>query len=196
MRATARRLGVHASTVSRELARNRTVRTGAYQPERAERLAWQRQRRPKVSRVGADLVLRAEVQRLLNKRCSPEQVSGRLRVLYPDNQAMRISHESIYQSLYVYPRGELRRELKACLRSGRALRQRRGRRQERGRIGNAVSIHDRPEEVEGRQVPGHHERDLIKGTVASNSAVGTIVERTTGAGASTTCTTHHPTAMT
>ena len=180
MPATAQRLGVHASTVSRELARNRNVQTGVYQPERAERLAWQRQRRPQVSRIGADPVLRAEVQRLLNKRCSPEQVSGRLRVLYPDNQAMRISHESIYQSLYVYPRGELRRELKACLRSGRSLRQRRGRRQERGRIGNAVSIHDRPEEVEGRQIPGHHEGDLIKGTVASNSAVGTIVERTTG----------------
>ncbi len=180
MRETARRLGVHASTVSRELARNTDVRTGAYQPERAERLAWERQRRPKVSRVGADPGLRAEVQRLLDKRCSPEQVSGRLKVLYPEDEDMQISHESIYQSLFVYPRGELRRELKACLRSGRAVRQRRGRREERGRIRGAVSIHDRPAEVEGRLVPGHHEGDLIKGTVASNSAVGTIVERTTG----------------
>jgi IS30 family transposase len=181
MRATAARLGVHPSTVSRELRRNRDPRTGGYQPERAERLAWQRQRRPKVSRIGADPLLRAEVQRLLRDRCSPEQVAGRLRVLFPDNPRMRVSHESIYQSLYVYPRGELARELKAYLRSGRSYRRRRGQRGERGgAIVGAVSIHDRPAEVEGRLVPGHHEGDLVKGSLASNSAVGTIVERTTG----------------
>jgi IS30 family transposase len=180
MREVARRLGVNVSTVSRELARNTDSASGGYQPERADRLAWQRQRRPKVSKLGADPVLRGQVQRLLNRRFSPEQVSGRLTVIFPDNQRMRVSHESIYQSLFVYPRGELNRELKAALRTGRAVRRRHGRRETRGSITDAVSIHDRPAEVEGRLIPGHHEGDLIKGSIASNSAVGTLVERTTG----------------
>jgi IS30 family transposase len=180
IREVARRLGVHASTVSRELSRNADPRSGRYQPERAERLAWERQRRPKASKIGADPVLQAQVQQLLNKRLSPEQVAGRLRVRFPDNPRMQVSHESIYQSLYVYPRGELKRELKAALRTGRAVRKRRGGRETRGSIPNAVSIHERPEEVEGRLIPGHHEGDLVMGSVASNSAVGTLVERTTG----------------
>jgi IS30 family transposase len=180
MRQVAVALGRSPSTVSRELKRNRDPVTGRYQPERADRLAWERQRRPKTSKLGSDPVLRAEVQQLLSKRLSPEQVSGRLRVLFPNNEAMRISHESIYQSLFVYPRGQLQRELKAALRTGRGFRRPRGHRDNRGKIVDAVSIHDRPEEVEGRLVPGHHEGDLIKGTVASNSAVGTLVERTTG----------------
>lgn len=175
-----RRMGRAASTVSRELARNADPRTGAYQPERAHRLAWDRQRRPKPSKLAQNPVLRAEVQRLLDRRYSPEQVSGRLKVLHPDDPGMRVSHESIYQSIYVYPRGELRRELKACLRTGRDVRRRRGRRQTRGTIVAAVPIGQRPAEVQGRLVPGHHEGDLIKGSTASNSAVGTIVERTTG----------------
>jgi IS30 family transposase len=180
-----RRMGRSASTISRELSRNRDRRTGEYQPERAHTLAWQRQRRPKVSKLGGNAVLRAVVQQMLDERYSPDQIAGRLRRLHPgnhpDNEAMRISHETIYQSLFVYPRGELTRELKACLRSGRAVRRRRGSRSEtRGKIPGAVSIHDRPADVETRLIPGHHEGDLIKGSVASNSAVGTIVERTTG----------------
>jgi transposase, IS30 family len=180
MREVARRLGRAPSTISRELDRNRDPRTGAYQPERAERLAWERQRRPKPSKLARDPVLRGRVQRLLDKRYSPEQASGRLTVLYPDDPAMRVSHETIYQSIYVYPRGELRRELKACLRTGRQVRRRRGRRETRGTIIAAVPIGQRPPEVQGRLVPGHHEGDLIMGSKASNSAVGTIVERTTG----------------
>ena len=90
---------------------------------------------------------------------------------------MRISHESIYLSIYVYPRGELKRELKANLRSGRVVRRPRGGAADRSSDHRRVSIHERPEEVEGRLVPGHHEGDLIKGSTASNSAVGTIVER-------------------
>jgi transposase, IS30 family len=125
-------------------------------------------------------VLRGQVQQLLDQRYSPEQVSGRLKVLYPDDPAMRVSHETIYQSIYLYPRGELRRELKACLRTGREVRRRRGRREVRGTIVAAVPIGQRPPEVAGRLVPGHHEGDLIMGSKASNSAVGTIVERTTG----------------
>jgi transposase, IS30 family len=176
-----RRMGRATSTISRELARNADPRTGRYQPERADAMAWQRQRRPKRSKLARYPLLRAVVQGLLHKRYSPDQIAGRLRLLHPDNEAMQISHESIYQSLYVYPRGELTRELKASLRSGRTVRRRRGRRAEtRGKIPGAVSIHDRPEDVETRLIPGHHEGDLIKGSVASNSAVGTIVERTTG----------------
>jgi len=180
VREVGRRMGRAASTVSRELARNADPRTGAYQPERAHRLAWQRQRRPKPSKLARHPVLRGRVQQLLDRRCSPAQVSGRLKVQHPDDPAMRVSHESIYQSIYVYPRGELRRELKACLRTGRDVRRRRGRQQVRGKITGAVPIGQRPPEAEGRLVPGHHEGDLIMGSKASNSAVGTIVERTTG----------------
>lgn len=180
VRAVAAAMGRSPSTISRELARNADPRTGAYQPERAHRIAWERQRRPKPSKLSRSPVLRAAVQAMLDSRYSPEQASGRLRVLYPGEAAMQVSHETIYQSIYVYPRGELRRELKACLRSGRAVRRPRGRRETRGGIVDAVPIGQRPAEVEGRLVPGHHEGDLIMGSRASNSAVGTIVERTTG----------------
>jgi IS30 family transposase len=180
VREIGRRLARAPSTVSRELARHAGPRTGGYQPERAHRLAWERQRRPKPSKLAQNPVLRGRVQQLLDRRYSPEQVSGRLKVAYPDDPAMRVSHETIYQSLYLYPRGELRRELKACLRSGREIRRRRGRRETRGTIIGAVPIGQRPPEVQGRLVPGHHEGDLIMGSKASNSAVGTIVERTTG----------------
>jgi transposase, IS30 family len=180
VRQCAARLGRSPSTVSRELARNADPRTGHYQPVRADTLAWQRQRRPKLSKLSRDRVLRAAVQQMLDRRYSPEQASGRLKVEYPGDPAMRVSHETIYQSLYVYPRGELRRELKACLRTGRTTRRRRGRRETRGQIIGAVPIGQRPPEVEGRLVPGHHEGDLVMGSTASNSAVATIVERTTG----------------
>ena len=175
-----RRLGRDPSTIGRELARNGEARTGSYQPERAHRLAWERQRRPKPSKLTAGPELREQVQSLLAKRLSPQQVSGRLRLLFPDNPTMRVSHETIYMSLFVYPRGELKRELRAALRTGRAVRKRRGARGNRNKIPNPVSIHDRPEEVEGRLIPGHHEGDLVMGSRASNSAVGTLVERTTG----------------
>ena len=180
IRHVAGRLGRSPSTVSRELDRNANPRTGRYEPERADRLAWDRQRRPKASKLSQSAPLREEVQNMLDRRFSPDQVSGRLKVKHPEDPSMHISHETIDQSLYVYPRGELKRELKANLRRGQTTRKRRGRKENRGGIPNAVSIHDRPEEVEGRLVPGHHEGDLIKGTIASNSAVGTIVERTTG----------------
>jgi IS30 family transposase len=181
LREIGRRMGRAASTISRELGRNGAPRTDEYQPERAHAMAWQRQRRPKKSKLSRHPLLCAVVQQMLDKRYSPDEVAGRLRLLHGDNEAMRISHESIYQSLYVYPRGELTRELKACLRRGRVVRRRRSTEPtKRGKIASAVSIHDRPEEVEGRLIPGHHEGDLIKGSTASNSAVGTIVERATG----------------
>jgi IS30 family transposase len=179
-RQIAARMGRHPSTITRELDRNKDPRTGAYQPERAHRLAWERQRRPKGSKLSRNPALREAVQQLLKRRCSPEQASGRLEVDYPDDPGMRVSHETVYQSIYVYPRGELKRELQACLRSGRGTRQRRGRREMRGKITGAVPIGQRPPEVAGRLVPGHHEGDLVMGSKASNSAVSTIVERTTG----------------
>jgi transposase, IS30 family len=180
VRTVAARLGRAPSTVCRELARNADPRTGGYQPEQAHRLAWDRQRRPKPSKLSGRPELREQVQQMLDRRYSPEQVAGRLKALYPGEAAMQVSHETIYQSIYVYPRGGLRRELKACLRSGRAVRRRRGQRRGWDRIVCAVPIGQRPAEVEGRLVPGHHEGDLILGSTASNSAVGTIVERTTG----------------
>ena len=181
IRAIAAKLRRHPSTISRELRRNLDTRSGTYVPERAHRLAWERQRRPKASKLGRDPVLRAQVQALLDKRLSPDQIAGRLKVLFPDNDRMRISHESIYRSIYVYPRGEVARDLKATLRSGKTVRRPRGQRGDnRGRIVGAVSIVERPEEVEGRQVPGHHEGDLILGAKGTNSAVATIVERVSG----------------
>jgi transposase, IS30 family len=181
-RAIAERLGRSPSTICRELARNRDPRTGQYVPERADRLAWERQKRPRPSKLSRQPALRQVVQQLLDRRYSPQQISGRLKVLHPDDETMRISHETIYQGIYVYPRGELKRELQASLRSGRGARQRRGSRRGsgRGKIVDAVPIGARPAEVEERLVPGHHEGDLILGSAASGSAVGTIVERMTG----------------
>ncbi len=171
-----------ASTISRELARNADPRTGAYQPERAHRLAWERQRRPKPSRLSRNPVLRGVVQGLLDRRYSPEQASreaegAATRTTRRCGSATRRSTSRIY----VYPRGELRRELQSLPAAPAGqIRRRRGRRETRGRIVGAVPIGQRPPEVEGRLVPGHHEGDLIMGSKASNSAVGTIVERTTG----------------
>ena len=162
MRQVAARTGRSPSTISRELGRNAAPRAGGYQPERADRLAWERQRRPKPSRLSGDPVLRAAVQAMLDRRYSPEQASGRLKMTHPDDPAMRVSHETIYQSIYLYPRGELRRELKACLRSGRDVRKRRGRREARGKIIGAVPIGQRPPRGRGppgprppRRQPGH-----------------------------------------
>ena len=181
MRQVAARMGRSPSTVSRELARNAAPAALPYQPERAHRLARRRQARPRPSKISRSPALRAAVQGMLDRRYSPEQAAGRLKVDYPDDPSMRASHETIYQSIYVYPRGELRKELKASLRSGRAARRPRGRgHQGRGKIIGAVPIGQRPPEAEGRLVPGHHEGDLVMGTVASNSAVATIVERMTG----------------
>jgi IS30 family transposase len=110
---------------------------------------------------------------------SPEQIANRLRVDCPDDASMRISHEAIYQALYVQGRGGLRRELTACLRTGRALRVPRARTQGRGKkfVSPEIMISERPAEVEDRAVPGHWEGDLIVGL--DSSAIGTLVERTT-----------------
>jgi IS30 family transposase len=113
------------------------------------------------------------------KAWSPEQISNRLRLEFPDDESMRLSHETIYQSLYVQGRGALRRELAACLRSGRALRVPRARTRGRGKhfVSDELMISERPAEVEDRAVPGHWEGDLILGL--GKSAIGTLVERST-----------------
>jgi IS30 family transposase len=113
------------------------------------------------------------------KAWSPEQISARLRVDFPDHEAMRVSHEAIYQALYVHGRGALRRELTACLRTGRALRVPRAPRQARGKgfVTDQILISQRPAEAEDRAVPGHWEGDLILGL--GSSAIGTLVERST-----------------
>ncbi len=110
---------------------------------------------------------------------SPEQISNRLKIDFPDDESMRISHEAIYQALYVQGRGALKRELVACLRTGRALRVPRARARARGKgfIGEEVMISERPAEAGDRAVPGHWEGDLILGT--GRSAIGTLVERST-----------------
>jgi IS30 family transposase len=113
------------------------------------------------------------------KAWSPEQISNRLRVDFPDDETMRISHEAIYQALYVQGRGALKRELVACLRTGRALRVPRARTNQRGKkfVTPEVMISERPAEVDDRAVPGHWEGDLILGL--ESSAIGTLVERST-----------------
>jgi IS30 family transposase len=124
--------------------------------------------------------LHDEVQTRLTDKHSPEQIAHRLRLDFPDDAEMRVSHETIYQSIYVQGKGSLRRELHTCLRTGRAVRkpQRRAD-QRRGRIPDMVNISRRPPEVADRAVPGHWEGDLILGSTASASAIGAVVERTT-----------------
>jgi IS30 family transposase len=114
----------------------------------------------------------------LKRWWSPEEIARRLRLDYPDDPMMQVSHETIYQSIFVEGRGELRRELHRCLRTGRAKRRPRSRTETRGSIPNKVIISDRPAEAEDRAIPGHWEGDLIIGT-KNRSAVGTLVERTT-----------------
>ena len=122
--------------------------------------------------------LLTEVARRLEQLWSPQEIAWRLALDFPDDPEMRVSHETIYQSLFVQGRGELRRELARCLRSGRTARKPRGRVEKRGRIPGMVMISERPAEAVDRAVPGHWEGDLILGE-GGRSAVGTLVERTT-----------------
>ena len=169
--AIANRVGRAVSSVSREVAANGG--RGGYQAWRAHQRARARTLRPKASKL-AHRPLAVQVERWLKAWWSPEAIACRLRLEFPDDPMMWVSHETIYESLFVQGRGELRRELTRCLRTGRA--QRRPRR--RGRLPDMVMISERPAEVADRAVPGHWERDLILGK-GSGSAVGTLVERST-----------------
>jgi IS30 family transposase len=168
-------LGRSVSTVSREVAANGG--RDDYRAWRAHDRAHQRSRRPKPRKL-ASPDLATQVTRWLRKWWSPKEISQRLRLEYPDDPMMWVSHETIYKTLFVQGRGELRRELTRCLRSGRAQRRPHGRIETRGRIPRMVMISERPQEIEDRAVPGHWEGDLIIGKNA-DSAVGTLVERST-----------------
>jgi transposase, IS30 family len=202
IRSIARRLGRAPSTIMREIANNGAARglTGRYRALHrfgANRGGWdaksgysariaqvrseQRARRPKAGKLGRCGELRAEVEALLAKKYSPEQIAGVLAKTYPDRPEMQVSHETVYKALYVQGRGELRRELAKCLRTGRALRKPRARRTniEHRHIPGMVNISERPAEAEDRAVPGHWEGDLIIGKNQA-SQIGTLVERSTG----------------
>jgi IS30 family transposase len=176
-RSIAARLGRHPATVGREIARN-APRAG-YRARAAEAQAQHRARRPKPAKLAAHGRLRRHVQARLLEGWSPAQISAMLAREFPGDAEMRVCHETIYQSIYVQGRGALRRELAACLRTGRAVRRPRRREGERrGRIPGMVMISERPPEVADRAVPGHWEGDLILGK-DGKSAIGTLVERST-----------------
>jgi IS30 family transposase len=176
LRGIAARLGRAPSTVSREVRRNSRGR-GYYRALAAQGQAQWRAARPKTAKLAGDPVLRAWVQDKLEGKWSPEQISVMLEREFPGNREMRVSHETIYQSIYVQGRGALRRELARCLRTGRALRKpRRKEGERRGKIPGMVMISERPAEAEDRAVPGHWEGDLIIGA-GNKSAIGTLVER-------------------
>lgn len=169
-------LGRPASTVCREVNRNGGRRK--YRAQQAEERASKRARRPKRCLLAIDEYLRDVVARKLKEDFSPEQISGWLSKHYPEDEAMRISHETIYRTLFVQARGALKRELLAHLRSGRMMRKSRHAStsgQPRGQIKEAVSIRERPAEAEDRAVPGHWEGDLLAGS--RNTHVATLVER-------------------
>jgi transposase, IS30 family len=176
-RLIARRLGRSQSTISREITRNGG--RDAYRVHAAQDRAELRVKRPKVCKLEADRRLHDVVAAGLAKKWSPQQIAGRLVEDHPADPRMRVSHETIYQTLYLQARGELRTELKVCLRQGRAQRRPRGStRVKQDRIAGMVNISERPAEVEDRAVPGHWEGDLIIGK-AGKSRVATLVERTT-----------------
>jgi transposase, IS30 family len=150
---------------------------GQYRAWRAHQRAGARARRPKAGKLACP-ALAAQVSGWLAQWWSPVQIAHRLRIEYPGDPMMQVSHETIYQALYVQGRGELRRELARCLRTGRAARRPQGRLENRGKIRDMVMISQRPAEAADRAVPGHWEGDLIIGK-DGRSAVGTLVERTT-----------------
>ena len=212
VRAIARELGRHPSTISRELRRNSATRSGK-RDYRATVAQWKAQtaaRRPKTAKLVTNPRLKEYVQARLSGQLqrpdgtvasgpetrwkglskphradrrwatawSPEQISRRLVIDFPDDETMRISHEAIYQALYIQGRGALKRELVACLRTGRALRKPRERARNRpqGHVTADVVFSERPAEADDRAVPGHWEGDLMIGL--NRSAIGTVVERT------------------
>src|SRR3954471_24122113 len=181
VRVIARELGRSPSVISTEIGRGRE-QDGNYAAGPAQAAAAaRRDRSGRRTRLAPDRPLFAEVAKLLRQQWSPEQIAGRRKRMEDGtavSSGLRVSHEAIYQAIYAVPRGELRRELLACLRQGKPQRGRRSRDGERrGRICNMTSIRERPAEVEGRLVSGHWEGDLIKGA-GNRSSVGTLVERT------------------
>ena len=176
VRLIARRIGRAASTVSREIARNGG--SSRYRAVAAEKRAWKQALRPKPCKLALETELRKAVTLKLEHHWSPQQIAGWLKRNYPDSEAMHVSHETLYKTLYVQARGALKKELVQYLRKKRQLRGSRHTQKDkdrRGSIPDAVSISERPPEVEDRAVPGHWEGDLICGP--NHSFIGTLVER-------------------
>ena len=176
LRAIADLLGRSPSTVSREV--NRNGGASHYRASHADSRAWERAQRPKPCRLALHGRLRHVVAIKLQQRWSPQQVSSWLEQSYPDDQTMRVSHETIYRSLFIQARSVLKRELVDHLRSRRMMRRSKlssTKGQPRGQIIDALSIRERPAEAEDRAVPGHWEGDLPSG--AKNSHIATLVER-------------------
>jgi IS30 family transposase len=177
LRAIAPRLGRSASTVCREV--NRNGGRNRYRATRADEKAWERARRPKSYLLSVNDRLRDLVAEKLEEDWSPQQISGWLKREYPEDEAMYVSHETIYRTLFVQAKGALKRELLAHLRSRRMMRKGRyastsG--QRRGQIKEAISMRERPPEAEDRAVPGHYwEGDLLAGS--RNTHIATLVER-------------------
>lgn len=171
------------STISREVQRNKgREEYTAYQAQKKSK-AQAKSRRHGKKKIDNHLPLRKYIMAGLRKKWSPEEIVNRIQIEYPNNMNMRISHEAIYQYIYVLPRGALKKELIHSLRQERKRRRpkhgRKGKTEEtRGKIANMLSIEERPKEVEDRRIPGHWEGDLILGK-AKQSALGTLVERTT-----------------
>ena len=176
MRRIAGELGRSTSTITREVCRN--LGRIRYRATDADERAWRQARRPKACRLAVNQPLQNVVAEKLRNQWSPQQVSGWLKVEYPDDETMRVSHETIYRSLFIQARGVLKKELLAHLRSRRIMR--RGRTsstqgQPRGQIVDAISIRERPLEVADRAIPGHWEGDLLTG--GKNTHIATLVER-------------------
>ena len=178
VRSIARSLGRAPSTVSRELGRNGGRRR--YRASRADQAAWDRARRPKVCKLALNRGLAGRVAAKLKLQWSPEEIGGWLKRSYPDDEARRVSHETIYKTLFIQARGALKKELLQHLRKTRVMRRSRHKTlkgQGLGQITDTVSIRERPAEAEDRAVPGHWEGDLLFGS--HNSQIATLVERQT-----------------
>jgi len=178
LRAIALQLGRSPSTISREVSRNGGLQN--YRASQADQTAWDRACRPKTCKLVANRALARIVVRKLQQEWAPEQIAGRLKHTYPDDEHYQVSHETIYKSLFIQARGALKKELLQHLRQTRAMRRSRHHTQktgDHGRITNTVSIRERPALVEDRAVPGHWEGDLVFGS--NNSQIATLVERHT-----------------
>ena len=177
IRRIARHLGRAPSSVSREIARNSRLRW-RYRAHISDQRAWDRALRPKPCHLARHPQLASLVAQKLRLEWSPQQIAGWLAREYGDDKSMRVSHETIYKSLFIQARGALKKQLTAHLRSGRTLRRGRGYANNgpgRGQITNAVSIRERPAQAEDRAVPGHWEGDLLVGS--GHSHIATLVER-------------------
>lgn len=171
-------LAIHRSpsTVSREIKRHGGP--ARYRAAEAESQAWNQARRPKRCLLARHSKLREVVARRLQLDWSPQQISGWLKVHFAHNESMRVSHETIYRSLFIQARGVLKRELIDHLRSRRVMRRAKNAStadQPRGQIVDAISIRERPAQIEDRAIPGHWEGDLIAGS--KNTHIATLVER-------------------